>query len=75
MTWTLWDHGTEDGCNCISLSPGMEIPHFVNGTPQHNHNIALRRFEADSYDEACARRNELMGWEPYKPMFAEEPLK
>ena len=59
MVYTLWIDDKYDACDEITLLVGELGP--------EGHRL-LHRIEATDINDACRQRNELLGWEPYKPM-------
>lgn len=56
----LYKEGPGD-CDEITLTPADKI------TEGPDHKV-VHTFHARNANEACTKRNELLGWEPYKPM-------
>lgn len=63
MIFTLWQLILSDDVEELTLIDGS------NGPEGHS---LLATFDAVDADDACRQRNELLGWEPYKPM---EPVE
>jgi len=61
MKYELWY--SEDGCSYTLLGENDPNKRFLESDAKFIHMI-----EAESDNEACTKRNVLLGWEPYKPM-------
>lgn len=63
MTFTIWD---SESANCLSLVRGTEPTEQMRRDEPDA--VLLHTFEASSWNDAHRKRNELMGWGPYRPM-------
>jgi hypothetical protein len=64
MIYTAWG---QDG-RANTLVQGEEAPHFVDGAPFDDAAELIWRIEADSYEAAMQKYNDLQGWGTYKPI-------
>jgi hypothetical protein len=60
-TYELWVDGERSEMTFIPSDHPQWGIHTVGCTK-------LWEVEADSWEEACTKRNEYLGWAPYKPM-------
>lgn len=65
MIYTAWGSDEE---GCYSFGPGEHPPRYDNGTLMFPDAELMTTIEAGSWEEACIKYHEFMGWEPYVPM-------
>jgi hypothetical protein len=64
MKYELWQAEDEDVVSYSFFAEGNEIARrFLESNAK-----LIWIVETDSWDEACSRKHEFLGWEPYIPM-------
>lgn len=66
-TYQIWEESDPDGWGGITLSTKKTCEEEIRKGILASKPILILEFQADSWEEACQRKHDHYGWEPYIP--------